>query len=117
MTERPLGHTDGNRSNFLTPWKFEGATGTVCQDLRSEAQACVGGKHAFVDYFERMGRHEWFYFPDMQVNEVLLIKTYDSMEDGRARFTIHTAFDDPTAAADAPPRESIETRAFAFFRD
>ena len=54
MTERPLGHTDGNRSNFLTPWKFEGATGTVCQDLRSEAQACVGGKHAFVDYFERM---------------------------------------------------------------
>ena len=62
-------------------------------------------------------RHSWFYFPDMQVNEVLLIKTYDSLEDGRARFTIHTAFEDPTAPPDAPPRESIETRAFAFFQD
>ncbi len=53
----------------------------------------------------------------MQVNEVLLIKTYDSMEDGRARFTIHTAFHDPTAPPDSPPRESIETRTFAFFGD
>ncbi len=36
-------------------------------------------------------------------------------EDGRARFTIHTAFDDPTSPPDAPPRESIETRTFVFF--
>jgi hypothetical protein len=40
--------------------------------------------------------HRWFYFPDMQRNEALLIKCYDSEEDGRARFTAHTAFDDPT---------------------
>jgi hypothetical protein len=59
--------------------------------------------------------HRWFYFPDMRRNEALLIKTYESLEDGRARFTIHTAFDNPTAPVDAAPRESIETRAFAFF--
>jgi hypothetical protein len=57
----------------------------------------------------------WYYFPEMNMDEALLIKTFDSETDGRARFTIHTAFDDPTVAADAPPRESIETRCFVFF--
>ena len=59
--------------------------------------------------------HRWYSFPEMAPNEALLIKTYDSAIDGRARFTIHTSFEDPTAAADAPPRESLETRCFVFF--
>jgi hypothetical protein len=59
--------------------------------------------------------HRWFYYPAMAPGEVLLIKTYDSLEDGRARFTAHTAFDDPTTASDAAPRESIEVRALIFY--
>jgi hypothetical protein len=59
--------------------------------------------------------HRWTYFPNMERHEALLIKCYDSAEDGRARFTIHTAFDDPTSPPDAPPRESIESRTFVFF--
>lgn len=59
--------------------------------------------------------HRWYYFPEMTMDEALLIKTYDSATDGRARFTIHTSFDDPAAAADTPPRESLETRCFVFF--
>jgi len=59
--------------------------------------------------------HRWFTFPGMTPDEALLIKTYDSASDGRARFTLHTAFEDPTAPADAPPRESLETRCFVFF--
>lgn len=59
--------------------------------------------------------HRWHYFPGMRKNEALLIKVYDSAQDGRARFAIHTAFDDPTSPPDAAPRESIETRVFAFF--
>ena len=59
--------------------------------------------------------HLWYYFPKMQMDEALLIKTYDSEIDGRARFTIHTSFEDPTSPVDAPPRESLETRCFAFF--
>jgi hypothetical protein len=51
----------------------------------------------------------------MQPEEALLLKCYDSATDGRARFTAHTAFDDPTSPSDAAPRESIETRAFVFF--
>lgn len=59
--------------------------------------------------------HRWYYFPAMGVDEVLIFKTYDSATDGRARFTPHTSFADPGAPADSPPRESIETRCFAFF--
>ncbi len=59
--------------------------------------------------------HRWYYFPEMRTDEAILIKGYDSAEDGRARFTLHTAFDDPTTPADAAPRESIEVRVLAFF--
>lgn len=59
--------------------------------------------------------HRWFYFPLMRMDEAMLIKSYDSEDDGRARFTPHTAFADPTTPADAAPRQSIETRVFAFF--
>ena len=60
-------------------------------------------------------RHRWFYFPRMAADEVVLIKCYDSARDGRARFTAHGAFDDPTSPQDAPPRESIEARTLVFF--
>jgi hypothetical protein len=60
-------------------------------------------------------RHRWYYFPRMTPDEAVLIKCYDSADDGRARFTAHGAFDDPTAGPDAPPRESIEARTLAFF--
>ena len=58
--------------------------------------------------------HRWFYFSAMRPDEALLLKCYDSAS-GRARFTAHTAFDDPNPPADAWPRESIETRTFAFW--
>jgi hypothetical protein len=60
-------------------------------------------------------RHRWFYFPAMEANEPLLIKGFDSMEDGRARFTAHAAFEDPTAPPSAPARESIEARLLVFY--
>jgi hypothetical protein len=40
---------------------------------------------------------------------------YDSQKDGRARFTPHTSFEDPTTPPGAPPRQSIEARSLAFF--
>jgi len=59
--------------------------------------------------------HRWYYFPHMQRNEVILLKGYDSLEDGRARFTAHTGFDDPTSPPEAAARESIEARTLVFF--
>lgn len=59
--------------------------------------------------------HRWHYFPAMTRDEAILIKCYDSVRDGRARFSLHSAFDDPTSPPDAKPRQSIEVRTFAFF--
>ena len=59
--------------------------------------------------------HKWFYAPAMRDDEIMLIKCYDSAEDGRARFVPHSAFVDPTTPAGAPPRESIELRTLVFY--
>ncbi|MDA1325477.1 MAG: CmcJ/NvfI family oxidoreductase [Proteobacteria bacterium] len=94
---------------------------TIC-DARSVAQGDLIAAERRAK--ERIGEtyrlahnpnHKWFYFPLMQKNEAMLIKSYDSEDDGRARFTPHTAFADPTTPPDATPRQSIETRVFAFF--
>lgn len=59
--------------------------------------------------------HQWVYLSNMREDEVILIKCYDSAEDGRARFTPHTAIDLPNVSANTPPRESVEVRTVAFF--
>ena len=56
----------------------------------------------------------WRYAPDLGPDEAVLIKCWDS-DESVARFTPHTAFDDPTTPAGTPPRESIEFRTIAFF--
>jgi hypothetical protein len=90
-----------------------------------DAQSIQSGDLVATDlrYRERTGEvysmmfnraHRWFYYPNMQADEALLLKCFDS-DPRRARFTAHTAFDDPNAPADASPRESIEVRTLAFF--
>lgn len=53
----------------------------------------------------------WYYASGMTADEVLLIKGWDSVEDGRAQYTPHSAFALPDQDG-APARESIEIRAF-----
>lgn len=59
--------------------------------------------------------HRWYWFPHMRPDEALVFKVYESLKDGRARFTAHTAFADPATPPHARPRESIEIRTLAFF--
>ncbi|WP_395614097.1 CmcJ/NvfI family oxidoreductase, partial [Allosphingosinicella sp.] len=56
----------------------------------------------------------WYYFPQLAPDEAILIKGYDSAEDV-ARFTAHSAFEDPQSPANAPERESIEVRALVIY--
>ncbi|MGI4814198.1 MAG: CmcJ/NvfI family oxidoreductase [Janthinobacterium lividum] len=56
----------------------------------------------------------WLYIPDLQVDEALLIKCWDS-DASVARFAPHTAFEDATTPPGTPPRQSIEFRTIAFF--
>jgi hypothetical protein len=68
------------------------------------------GEIYYVKYRER---HRWYYYPDMQRDEALLIKCFDS-DSSRVGAGAHAAFEHPHTPPDALPRESIEARAFAF---
>ena len=63
--------------------------------------------------FHHSPAHRWWYFPDMQPEEVILIKFYDSDHDTAWRCP-HTAFRD-TTRPDAQPRRSMEFRGMAYF--
>ena len=58
----------------------------------------------------------WTYFPEMERDEVILLKCFDSERDGRARWTAHAAFEDPNGPDPSlPARESIEVRTLLFY--
>lgn len=60
-------------------------------------------------------KHVWYHFPQMERHEALVFKVFDTDPNVETRFTAHSAFDDPNTPPGAPPRESIETRTFAFW--
>jgi hypothetical protein len=116
----------GNRFAEINVWRpirgpVESSPLALC-DARSLDAADI----VLVDlvYRDRVGeifgflynpRHRWYYFPRMERNEAILLKCYDSEDDGRARFSAHTSFDDPNSPPNATPRESIEARALVFW--
>ncbi|MBN06151.1 CmcJ/NvfI family oxidoreductase [Ponticaulis sp.] len=59
--------------------------------------------------------HRWYFASEMQPDEVILIKGWDSIDDGRALFTPHGAFHHPDETTETPARESIETRTHLVF--
>jgi hypothetical protein len=71
----------------------------------------IGG----IYYLAYNPEQRWYYFPRMTRDEVVLLKCYDSLTDGTARWTAHGAFDDPNSPANAAPRESIEIRTLVFY--
>lgn len=56
----------------------------------------------------------WYYAKGITADEAYIFVCYDSRK-GRARFTTHTGFTDPSTPLDAVARHSIETRAFVFW--
>jgi hypothetical protein len=58
--------------------------------------------------------HRWVWFPDMTAGEALIFKTHDS-DPAAPHCVPHVAFDNPACPADAPPRQSIEMRAIAYW--
>ena len=57
----------------------------------------------------------WTYFPHMMPDEAVLLKCYDSLTDGTARWTAHGSFQPPDKPANAAPRESVELRTMVFW--
>ena len=61
--------------------------------------------------------HRWYTFPEMQPDEVVVFRTFDSdrVSRGETFWTPHSAFSDPTVAPGRPSRRSIELRATCLF--
>ena len=81
---------------------------TTTSDL---VYAHVRGETSRVEYNPN---HRWYYFSEQQTDEVLFIRVHDSADDGWARLSFHTSFENPLTPG-APPRESIEVRTLVFF--
>ena len=114
------------RVAFYNVWKSLYETVEELPLAMCESQSAISQDMLLMElkYRERTGEifvmrhspdHKWVYFPHMTKDQALLLKTYDSETDGRARFMGHTAFEDPTSPPNAPPRQSIEIRTMAFF--
>ena len=103
---------------------FSYASGFVLPDWvthRNDSDECCSLSHEWAHVTEVKLTDclvcRWYYAKAMETDEVYVFVCYDSREDGRARFTPHTSFDDPTCPPDAPERESIEIRAYAFWQN
>ncbi|EEU36873.1 uncharacterized protein NECHADRAFT_81142 [Fusarium vanettenii 77-13-4] len=72
-------------------------TGETCFGLHSEGQ-------------------QWFYLSDQDVDEVTLLKIYDSSDAVDAKFCLHSSFP-PEADNVSPQRESLEIRLLVFTKD
>jgi hypothetical protein len=106
---RPIGHAASTSMLALCDARGPADADLVAVERRAKDR--IG--EIYLARFNK--RHRWVCFPDMTPDEALAIKTYDSADDGRARLTLHTAFDNPAPPPDARPRESIEARVFCFF--
>lgn len=62
----------------------------------------------------RNAGQRWWYYPDMQADEVLVFKTNDT-EPGVAHAVAHGAFDDQSCPAGQEPRASLEMRGLAIW--
>jgi hypothetical protein len=103
-----------NRPAVQTPLALADARSVPAADF-IPAERRHPGRVGEIYQFKYNPEHRWYYFPKMAPDEAIVFKVYDSATDGRARWSAHSAFDDPRVPKDAPARESIEIRAFAFF--
>ena len=58
---------------------------------------------------------KWKWVSLMHDNEILLLKGWDTLNDGTAKYAPHGSFTLPGQKKSDPPRESIEARLFIYF--
>lgn len=120
IDNRPATCENENSSKPSSP-TFRGSAGGDLVKLELLYSDFVGETY----YFHPNSAHKWYYLPHQNVNEVTIIKCFDSLAeleqkldtDGPkvAQWSPHTAFINPNAPTNAQPRESIEVRTLVFF--
>lgn len=120
--ERFLAH----RFAMVNVWRSFGASAERFPLAVADGRTMRNEDYVAVDivYHDRTGEiyynahsdgQRWYYFSDMRRDEALLLKCFDTAQDGRTRYTAHTGFENQNAPADTPPRESIEVRTLLSF--
>jgi hypothetical protein len=99
---------------FDAPLAVCDASTIVIRDL-VEAELRYPRRTGEIYLFAHSTAHRWYYYPEMQPDEVLVFKQFDSQISGTARLTPHTAFQPIDAPSDVPPRVSIEVRCLLIF--
>jgi len=84
-------------------------------DLVAAERRYPDGRVGGIYFLAHNPGQRWYYIPAMEREEVILLKCFDSLDDGTARWTAHGSFEDPNSPPDAAPRESIEIRTLLFF--
>ncbi|MAO56953.1 MAG: methyltransferase [Rhodospirillaceae bacterium] len=116
----------GHRFAMVNVWRSIGASAERTPLAVADARTMDQRDYLATDlvYQDRVGEiyqnaysdsQDWYWYPDMGGDEVMLLKCFDTAHDGRARFTSHTGFENPNAPAGTPPRESIEVRTMISF--
>ncbi|PPQ89617.1 hypothetical protein CVT25_012533 [Psilocybe cyanescens] len=107
---RPISHPAVDWPLALCDYRSVGPNDTVPVALVYDDHE---GETLGVKYNEN---YKWKYLHGMTPDEVVLIKCFDSIQDGSvAIFTPHTGFSDPSTPEGTPLRESIELRALVFY--
>ena len=96
------------------PLAVAGATSLSSEDLVPES-VVVGGSGAEGCLVRHSPAHDWRYLSRQRADEALLIKCFDSIDDGRARQTARAAFDDAMSDPAAPLSDSIEVRTLVLY--
>jgi hypothetical protein len=104
------------------PIAFCDARSVPAEDLRVlPVQNYAGGGFDFetlgVTAPDDPDRHRWYLFPDMNADEVVVFRTFDSgrVENNEPFWTPHSAVEDPGVQRGKPSRRSIELRASCFY--
>lgn len=88
------------------------------KDTGMKYSTITAGKRFELFYAKYSPEHKWYYASEMTPDEVLLIKCFDSIRDGKtARRVPHSAFTDPKTKDLDVVRESIEVRCLVFYED
>lgn len=88
------------------------------KDTGMKYSTITAGRRFELFYAKYNPEHKWYYASGMTPEEVLLIKCFDSIKDGKtARRVPHSAFVDPATKDLDFVRESVEVRCLVFYEN
>ena len=114
------------RFSMVNVWRSFGESAERFPLAAADGRTMTEDDYIGVDmvYSDRVGEiyqnaysdaQRWYYFSNMTPDEAILLKCFDTARDGRTRYTAHSGFENASAPAGTPPRESIEVRTLLSF--